>query len=663
MDSKKTKSKSKSKKPATVPQKQETVAAKLNEKHKEKRKKERFITSRMWISTLLSKFFTDRGTIPDNIGNNILVSNNVCITKNNITAIIMVTEMSEATPLAWTADLVQTVKDQTDGVIVDITLKNQNYYPDITPTGIGSREKSWRSTLDNPMMPEEYVRRSARCLYSLDIARTGVALYKERVYIKIRAKDGTKLKKGIQATSGYLSKIGAKYKRIQSNLDEHLAYMSLMSDKKPEHLKDLPPVIFSLETFAESMSDSQGTNDNKGVLMGYDNLSGSAYLVDYKSTANAKNIMIEALSGWGKSFMGSYWLYPFYADGFNLAIMDIKGNELDAITQALHGVHLSMRNTSTKYINSFRWNPREVFDGDALTYSNERFRVSKEKMMIICDMDEKLESRVEALLEEFLRYVYKSIGAIYDNMNTWYRTDKLNPYVIFDMFERYLSNEILNKYSDVAMKMLERLRIYMSRDGSKAHTFRDAYEYYDVLETRCLTFDFGILESSTNNDRVLFHLHVVDMIMINDEYVSHKKKKGQWTVKLLEESQIVDDWLTKVYTREMTLRRSQNQVTILLGNSVAALAANPLSRPMIENINILCLGSLNKSSRKFLKEEFGLSEAETNVLDDIQTNPDRARQFLLVNRMEPDATTALLEARVPEKVSQSRLFKIVDTED
>lgn len=661
MDKKKTKTKSK--KPATVPQKQETVAAKLNEKHKEKRKKERFITSRMWISTLLSKFFTDRGTIPDNIGNNILVSNNVCITKNNITAIILVTEMSEATPLAWTADLVQTVKDQTDGVIVDITLKNQNYYPDITPTGIGSREKSWRSTLDNPMMPEEYVRRSARCLYSLDIARTGVALYKERVYIKIRAKDGTKLKKGIQATSGYLSKIGAKYKRIQSNLDEHLAYMSLMSDKKPEHLKDLPPVIFSLETFAESMSDSQGTNDNKGVLMGYDNLSGSAYLVDYKSTANAKNIMIEALSGWGKSFMGSYWLYPFYADGFNLAIMDIKGNEFDAITQALHGVHLSMRNTSTKYINSFRWNPREVFDGDALTYSNERFRVSKEKMMIICDMDEKMESRAEALLEEFLRYVYRSIGATYDNMNTWYRTDKLNPYVIFDMFERYLSNEILNKYSDVAMKMLERLRIYMSRDGSKAHTFRDAYEYYDVLETRCLTFDFGILESSTNNDRVLFHLHVVDMIMINDEYVSHKKKKGQWTVKLLEESQIVDDWLTKVYTREMTLRRSQNQVTILLGNSVAALAANPLSRPMIENINILCLGSLNKSSRKFLKEEFGLSEAETSVLDDIQVNPDRARQFLLVNRMEPDATTALLEARVPEKVSQSSLFKIVDTED
>lgn len=653
-------------KPAPVPSKSadaDSLASTLNKKHKEKVKKERFIKSRMWISTLMSKVFPDRGTIPDNIGNNVLISNNMYVTKNNLTAVIFVTEMSEYTPISWTSELLKFVKEQTEGVTIDITFKGQFFYPDITPSSIGSREKTWRKTLDTPGMPEEYVRRAARCLYSLDVARSGAKLYKMRCYVQVRAKDGSKLKKGIQAASIYLSKIGAKYKRIQSNLDEHLAYLLLMSDKKPEHLKDLAPLVYSIQTFAETMPDSQGLNDNTGVLMGYDNLSGAPYFVNYRATANAKNIMIEALSGWGKSFMGSYWLYPFYADGFNLAIMDIKGNEFDAITKALHGVHLSMRNTSTRYINTFKWNPKECFDGDYLTYANERFRVSKEKMMIIADFDERYESIGESLLEEFLQYVYRSIGVSVDNVNTWYRTNDLNPYVIFDKFERYLSNEIRAKYGEVATKMLERLRIYMSRTGSKSHTFRDAYDYYDVLDTRCLTFDFGILESSSNNDRVLFHLHVTDMVMINDEYVSHKKKQGQWTVKLLEESQIVDDWLTKVYTREMTLRRSQNQVTILLGNSVAALAANPLSKPMIENINILCLGSLNKSSRTFLRDEFGLSDLEQDMLDDIQTNPDMARRFLLVNRMESDSTTALLEARVPESVSQSSLFKIVDTVD
>lgn len=639
------------------------VATQLKAKDKERRKKERFLRSRMWISTIISKFFTDRGTIPDNIGNNILVTNNTYITKNNISAIIHVREFEETTPVSWTSDLLRYVKDQAEGCVIDITFKGQKYFPDITPSAISSREKSWHATLDNPLMPESYVRRAARCLYTLDVARSHTKMYKYRVYIIVRAKDGFKLKKGIEATERYLSMIRAQYKRIQSNMEEHLGYLAMMSDRRPQHLKDVAPAIFSIQTFAESMPVIQGANDEKGVLMGYDVVSGYPYFIDFKSTSAAKNIMIEALSGWGKSFMASYWLYPFYACGFNLAIMDIKGNEFDAITKALNGVHLSMRNTSTYYINNFRWSVKEVFDGDYQTYANTRFSTAKEKMLVMCDLSEKYESQAEALLEEFLQYVYESIGAKINNVNTWYRTEKLNPYVIFDMFERYISNEIKIKYADVVMKMLERLRIFMSRDGSKSHIFRHPLEYMDVLDTKCLTFDFGMLEASNNNDRVMFHLHVMDMVTINDEYVSYKKRKGEWTVKLLEESQIVDDWLTKVYTREMTLRRSQNQCTVLLGNSVAALAANPLSKPMVENINILCLGSLNLSSRKFLKEEFGLKAAEADALEDIQTNPDMQRRFLLINRMQADSTTAILEANVPEEVSQSSLFKVVDTVD
>lgn len=640
-----------------------TVASRLREKEKKQRKRERFIVTRMWLSTFMSRFFSDRGTIPDNIGNNILVTNNLVITKNNLTAIIQVQEMSEVTPVAWTSELIKYVKDQTSGVVLDITMKGTRYYPDINPNNIGSRVKSWQSMLDNPAMPETAVRRAARLLYSLDVIRTGVPIYKRYVYIMVRARDGATLKAGIQATQLYLSSIGAKYRRLQSNIDEHVRYLMMMSDKKPPHLKDLPPIVFSTQTLAESLPTIQGANDNTGVLMGYDTVSGFPYYINFKATAAAKNIMIEALSGWGKSFMATYWLYPFFADGFNLAIMDIKGNEFGALTQALGGVTLSMRPTSTYYINTYVWSTKEVFDGDYRTYANERIRECKERILCIADLEPKFSSQAESLLEEFLLYVYKSIGASVDNINTWSRTEQLNPYVIFDMFTRYVSLEIKAKYADVVTKMLERMRIYMSPDGSRANVYRNAYSYLDVLDAKVLTFDFGIMESSSNNDPVMFHLHVMDMVAINDAYVSYKKRKGEWTVKLLEESQIVDDWLTKVYTREMTLRRSQNQCTVLLGNSVAALAANPLSRPIVENINILCLGSLNKSSRRYLQDEFGLKAAEAERLEDIQTNPDRQRQFLLINRMEKDSTTAILEANVPEEVSQSSLFKIVDTED
>lgn len=640
----------------------DSVASKLHEKGKERRKKERFLTSRMWLSTFISKFFMDRGTIPDNIGNNVLITNNLYITKNHLTAMFIVIEMEETTPMCWTSDLIKYVKDQTSGVVVDITFKGQPYHPDLTPSVMNPREKTWRQTLDNPYMPESYVRRAARCLYTLDVARSSSNLSRQRIYVKVRAKDGAALKRGCASVQNYFYKINAKVKRIQSNVEEHMSYVTLMSDKKPEHLKDVPGVIFSRETFAESMPVIQGANDQKGVLMGYDVISKFPYFVDFKSTAAAKNIMIEALSGWGKSFMATYWLYPFYAESFNLSVMDIKGTEFTAIAKALGGIVLSMRPTSTYYINTFKWRPEEVIDNDYTTYANERFRMSRERLLCMCDLTEKEQSQGEALLEEFLQHVYVSIGASVNNVNTWSRTENLNPYVIFDMFYNYISNEIRIKYKDVVTKMIERLRIYISRNGSKSHMYRDELNYLDVLSTTCLVFDFGILEASSNNDPVTFHLKVMDMVAINDAYVSYKKKAGQWTVKVLEESQIVDDWLTRIYVREMTLRRSQNQCTILLGNSVAALAANPLSAPIIENINILCLGSLNKSSRKYLQEEFGLRDYDLNTLNEIQTNPDMQRQFLLVNRMEPDATTAILEANVPEEVSQSSLFKFVDTE-
>lgn len=640
----------------------ESLAAELKRSTKARKERERFIRSRMWLSTLISKFFTDRGTIPDNIGNNILVTNNLYITKNHLTAILQVLEMSEATPISWTSDLIQSVKSQTNGVVVDITFKGQRYRPDLTPSSMNSKEKTWHQTLDNPFMPESYVRRAARCLYTLDVARTGVYMYKERVYIQVRAKDGTMLKRGIQAASIYLSSIGAKYKRIQSNIEEHLQYFAMMSNKKPSNLKDIAANVFSTQTLAESMPIIQGANDNEGILMGYDIRSHFPYFINFKATAAAKNIMIEALSGWGKTFLAEYWLYPFYANDFNLAIMDIKGDEFSAITKALNGVSLSMRTSSTKYINTFAWFPDEVYDGDTVTYANERFRMSMERMLCICDLDNSDATTGEALLEEFLQIVYMKIGASKENVNTWVRTTVLTPYTVFELFERYISNEVRNKYSKVINKMLERLRIYMSISGSKSHIYRDQYRYGEVLDSKCITFDFGILENSIQNDPIMFHLRVMDMIAVSDAYVSYKKRKGEWTARVLEESQVVDDWLTKVYTREITLRRAQNQCTILLGNSVSALADNPLSKPIIDNINILCLGSLNLSSRKFLKDEFGLKKSEIEILEDIQTNADMQRRFLLVNRMEPDATTAILEANVPTEVSQSSLFKVVDTE-
>ena len=54
----------------------------------------------------------------------------------------------------------------------------------------------------------------------------------------------------------------------------------------------------------------------------------------------------------------------------SLNVRPVKGNEFAVMTKALNGIRLSMRSTSTHYINTFLWRKNEVFDGDYRTYAN-----------------------------------------------------------------------------------------------------------------------------------------------------------------------------------------------------------------------------------------------------------------------------------------------------
>ena len=106
------------------------TAKALKQKAKTKKSKERFLRTRMWVSTIISAIFNDRGTIPPNIGNNILVTNNLYVTKNALSAVIMVGEFSDDTVVGFCSDLINTVKSQVSDVVVDVTIKNQPYWID-----------------------------------------------------------------------------------------------------------------------------------------------------------------------------------------------------------------------------------------------------------------------------------------------------------------------------------------------------------------------------------------------------------------------------------------------------------------------------------------------------------------------------------------------------
>lgn len=641
--------------------KSQTLAAQMKTIQKQRSKKEKFIRTRMWFATFIAAFFKDRGSIPPNIGNNMMIGNNTFITKGALHAVILVHEMSRDTPVAFISQMIESVKSKVPEVAIDVTLKQFRAEYNLNSSEMKGRIRNWTMTLDNPFAADQNKRRAARCLYTVDVVKSGERMYKAQIYIICRAPSGTLLNRAVEQVCNYLGSIGAAYKVVKSDMKKHLDLALLMSDKRLPVHKDLPTQIMSRQTLAEILPDTQGMNDENGTFLGIDRKMLSPYFINFRSTAKAKNIVVCAASGAGKTFLVQNWFLDMHATNYNMCIMDIKGTEFTPFTRAAGGIILSMRPSSTYYVNTFKFDKEEVSD-DPRIYFDERFNLSKETMLLLADLPEDLAPQGEAMVEEFLQALYLQMGVSGDNMNTWFRTNNLTPYTVFDRLEAFCSNDIKRKYQGVADRILTRLRIYMSRTGSNSHMFRDAFDYKDILDTKVLTFDFGMLEAGTNTDQAMFKVRVLYMELLNDQYVSYKYRNGEWTGKVLEESGIAADYLIRLYAKDFMLRRAQNQVTILLGNSISSLVSNPNSKGIMENTNILVLGTLNKSSREYLTEEFGLDK-EFDELEEITRNPDFLNTFLLVNKMQQDATTALLKAYVPDRVVSGRLFKFVDTEE
>lgn len=640
------------------------IGERLKKQSKKRRKKEGFIRTRMWFYTFMSLLFNDRGDIPPNIGNNIMITNNLYITKNSLSALILIPEFSPDMPIAWTSDLVQSVKDKVPGSTVDFTFKNKRFWLDTGDKGLESRINTWNATVTNPYASKRNAERAARLLHSVDILMERVKAYHSREYIIVRAPNGVMLGKAIDEVCAYLDKHHTLYKCIKSNIQQHIEHIAMISDSSSRKMKNIPYTLQTTETIAESMPIVQGMNDTKGTLMGMNKKNFSPYFCDFRSSSNAKNICVEGGSGFGKTFWCEALLIDMYAQMYGMLIMDIKGNEFNAFTKATNGIEIGLAYTSPIYVNTFVWRRADLGDMDYVQYTDKMLNLSKQMLQIMCNFtNEDDKASCEALLDSFLLSLYTSIGALAENPNTWETTESLDPFVVFDYLERYMSYEIRSKYGNVATRTLDRLRVYISRNGSNSHMFRQPIVYTDILDSQVVTFNFGLIGNTNMQDSVAFKLKFLFMRILSDEYGAYRKSKGLWTVEVLEESQIVDDTVLEMYTKAITLGRAQNKINILLGNSLSALANNKVAAPMLDNFSIYVLGKLNYSSIKYAVQEFNLREEDADALERIASDPEFEYTFLLVNKMQKNATTALLQAFVPERVSKGKLFKVVDTDE
>lgn len=617
-----------------------------------------FLTLRVWVNFILSSLQKDRGRIPDNIGSKMLISNNMYITRYYMNSIVQVSSLSIDTPVTFSSELLRYVRGKESDAVIDFTFKNEKLDINLKESGWQTRIDTWQKIIDATVDPknewgvsEKDKIMAVRCMYTIQKVKEGHKLYKTRMYITIRSKTGSALTRAEKLVFEYLNKVGAEYHVLVGDVKQQLEYISLLSNCKNDCIKDVIPIITDSVTMSQLLPNSGSMNGTGGSYVGVNVLNWTPFNIDWKKISIARNVYIVAPSGVGKTVLALNLCCSGREDGMAVCVQDIKGNEFDNFIKATGGYIVSLRQEAMGYINSWKMYKEDTDDLHAEAYFRERVTFSKQQMMILSGLvDEVRRVEFEELLESFHKALYTSIGVLANNRNSWQNTMGLHPFKVFAMFLSYMTPEMQRKYSSISRNVIDGLKMYMTREGSKSYIFDEEFSYSSILRAPTLMFDFGILEGSTSiNDPVVFKLKFLYMRKLNADYVAYKFSKGIKVLKVLEESQIAvnDPDIMRGYVEEFTLRRAQGQTNVLIGNSVQALTNNTLSQSLVENVTALFVGDLAPKAKKTVIEEFGL-EDYVELLDLIGSEPEYKNCFLFVNKMQPRPVIPIVKVILKE---------------
>lgn len=611
-----------------------------------RKKKDIFDGLRMWIYLFACSINKERGRIPQNIGNKILITSNMYATSIYLSSIIQVLDLGLETPTTFLQTVTDYLRTHGSKAIIDCTLKTTEQKVNLKDDGLQSRIRVWEKMADNEFLPEKQKKKTAQCLYTVSKLKEGAKLREVRMFITIRAKTGTELKLAEGLIGEFISMVDGQCRIVTDGIGDVLEYISIIGDHATVKKKEIQYLVCDNLTLAQLLPNTMGIGDEQGILFGVNILNNSLYRLNFDSITVGRNMYIIAPSGVGKTVL---CLNAFYSalerKNWRGCGMDIKGNELSQGCKAVGGMVIDVTAKSREYINTFR------MDSEACTYENSKdyyssnLDFSKKQLITLTGFSTKDEiNELDRLLDEFFNVFYIKLGVTPYNKNSWEATKHITPYDVYRELVNYCSPSIMQKYKTVTIKALDKLKQYMTPSGSKSYIYKNEFDITQVYNSKCIVFNFGLLteKSVSDVDADIFDFKFMQMQYIENKYVLNNFNNGYETFSILEESQIVPEKTLAKYAEQYTMRRSLRQTTWLLGNSIQALLNKKESQPIIENVRGLLIGDLNEKAREEVIKQFDLEEYRPYI-NLIGSSDKYMNSFLFINKMSKSSTVPIIK--------------------
>lgn len=368
------------------------------------------------------------------------------------------------------------------------------------------------------------------------------AFYKTKVILEFVASSNDVLLDAENALEGYLYRTNLEVKEVFIQTNEYLkAYSPVRSSTQNLLRKMHEGDVWTDDIISSFSVSTHGTvGDKIGVYHGVDVQSKDILAIDFSRGSGAKNILVAAASGEGKSNYAKM-LYTFYhpLSSYATIVYDYEGTEYTPLGRLTKATFVGLGVGDGRYVNTMvigRLTGNKEIDKDlkieAMTATERIFNV-------LADEDYGMTRQELSLFSDCLNEVYRDFG-VTDDPQTWQNSEGCTFFHIYAKLLKMKDNpDVVREYGENAiLDFIIALKPYFEQGGLRTHWFKTPISVQEILDSRNIIFNFGMggqdeamLDSKYLALRQMFASYITMLV------TSKNKAQGLRTVIFLEELQ------------------------------------------------------------------------------------------------------------------------------
>lgn len=594
------------------------------------------------------------------------------VTRKGIKKPIIITHLPEEINRCFITDIREDIEDwvdqyqvnigasQDDHVDISVNLVQDMVHYDLRLDSMRSRgrwvgfvrlyEKVEREmeekTLEDELKTDKHsdaVRRKVKSFLHIKAARDGIndgvsaAFYKTTLVLELYAESknlyaaNDALHEAEKALKSYCIQNDVKIKRLF--LDAHNYYKNYAPtssyDDNQLIRKKYTGNVYSDDTLTGLVAPGHGkVGDPLGVYHGVDVTSREIVTFDLSKGTDAKNVLVTASTGQGKSRMMKT-LLSFYAidPKYQSVIFDYEGTEYAALGKVSDATTVSIGSGQGVYVNTMVI-PKESGDPeqDNLRLSTAKEMTSK-VFSIIFDVEDGMSNENQAILSDLMDGVYTEMGVNEEQPEHWYERSKdITFYTIYAKLKQHMEERndktFWSKHSFEEVRHFHNtVSLYFAKGATYNSWFKRAVDIDEFLKSKDVIFDFGmggIGESSVDQRqlalRQLFASHLTTMKSM------YNKQKGIRTVVVIEEMQryLKQAQSVEIVAQFVSGGRKNGLIVYLVTNSpdqiltqgnLDSVNVKEGVGSILNNITMWIIGALPSPLMGDMIDQFGLDNA------------------------------------------------------